>query len=114
MNGGASSKLSLQLFSVIPHTIKLPLLQAVELKYDRIKTNGSGAIRWHLLNSTSGQSESDYCNIHWSIKINQVKWPSKRSRNFYTAHLIGYQNIYIIHMASYVESSPKAVYKSVE
>ena len=54
------------------------------------------------------------CNSYWSIKINQVKWPSKRSRNFYTAHLIGYQNIYIIRMASYDQSSPKAVYKSVE
>lgn len=54
------------------------------------------------------------CNFYWSIKINQIKWPSKRSRNFYTAHLIGYQNIYIIHMASYDESFPKAVYKSVE
>ena len=32
----------------------------------------------------------------------------------YTAHLIGYQNIYIIQMASCDESSLKAVYKSVE
>ena len=112
MHGSAASQLSLQLFSVIPHTIKLPLYQAVELKYDRI-TNGSRAIRY-LLNSTSGQPESDCCNIQWSIKINQVKWLSKRSRNFYSAHLIGYQNIYIIHMASYDESSLKAVYKSVE
>ena len=54
MHGSAASQLSLQLFSVIPHTIKLPLYQAVELRYDRIKTNGSRAIRY-LLNSTSGQ-----------------------------------------------------------
>ena len=60
------------------------------------------------------RKENFSCNFHWSIKINQVKWPSKRSRNFYTAHLIGYQNIYIMHMASCDESFPKAVYKSVE
>ena len=60
------------------------------------------------------RKENFCCSFYWFIKINQVKWPSKRSRNFYTAHFIGYQNIYIIHMASYDESSLKAVYKSVE